>query len=100
MGKVNLGKEGFPLTMAQTIVGCHLNGKPNFMALAWLSRVNFKPALLGVCVNKRNQTHDAIAASEEFSVNFPSVDMVSITDYTGLVSGKQKRGSTHWNTKY
>ncbi len=89
MSKINLGEEGFQLPMSQTIIGCNLNGRPNFMALAWLSRVNLKPALLGVCVNKRNQTHDAIIISEEFSVNFPSVEMVSVTDYTGLVSGRQ-----------
>ena len=75
--------------MAQTILGCHLHDKPNFMALGWLSRVNAKPAMLGVGVNKGNQTHNAIAASGEFSVNFPSVDMVAVTDYTGLVSGKR-----------
>ena len=89
MSKVELGTQTFVLPMAQTILGCHLHDKPNFMALGWLSRVNAKPAMLGVGVNKGNQTHNAIAASGEFSVNFPSVDMVAVTDYTGLVSGKR-----------
>ena len=89
MSKINLGKQAFVLPMAQTILGCHLNGRPNFMALGWVSRVNAKPAMLGVAVNKGNQSHDAIAASGEFSVNFPSAEMVAVTDYTGLVSGKR-----------
>lgn len=89
MSKVELSTQTFVLPMAQTILGCHLNDKPNFMALGWVSRVNARPAMLGVGVNKGNQTHDAIAASGEFSVNFPSVDMVAITDYTGIVSGKR-----------
>lgn len=89
MSKISLGQQAYILPMPQTILGCHLNDRPNFMALGWLSRVNFKPAMLGMGVNKGNQTHNAIAASGEFSVNFPSVDMVAMTDYTGLVSGKR-----------
>ena len=89
MAKIELGTQTFVLPMAQTILGCHLHNKPNFMALGWLSRVNAKPAMLGVGVNKGNQTHNAIVDSGEFSVNFPSVNMVAVTDYTGLVSGKR-----------
>ena len=89
MSKINLGKQVFVLPMAQTILGCHLNGNPNFMALGWVSRVNAKPAMLGVGVNKGNQSHNALSATGEFSVNFPSVDMMPITDYTGIVSGKR-----------
>jgi flavin reductase (DIM6/NTAB) family NADH-FMN oxidoreductase RutF len=89
MTKVNIGQQAYVLPMAQTILGTHWSGRPNFMALGWISRVNFEPPLLGVGVNKGNQSHDAILDTGEFSVNFPSLDMVQITDYTGLVSGKR-----------
>lgn len=82
-------KNLFCLPWAQTILGTHLNGKVNFMALDWLTRVNFKPAMLGICVNKNNASHDAIFDTGEFSINIPTVEMVEITDYTGLVSGKR-----------
>ena len=59
------------------------------MALDWLTRVNFKPAMIGICVNKHNATHEAILDTGEFSINLPSVDMLEITDYTGLVSGNR-----------
>jgi flavin reductase (DIM6/NTAB) family NADH-FMN oxidoreductase RutF len=58
------------------------------MALDWLTRVNFQPAMLGICVNRVHASNEAVRDSGEFSVNVPSVDMVDITDYTGLVSGK------------
>jgi flavin reductase (DIM6/NTAB) family NADH-FMN oxidoreductase RutF len=45
--------------------------------------------MLGVCVNKNNASHEAITDTGEFSVNLPSSDMVEVTDYTGLVSGKR-----------
>ncbi len=89
MKKIMEQKNLFCLPWAQTILGCHLKGKANFMALDWLTRVNFKPAMLGICVNKGNASHDAIVDTGEFSVNLPSAEMVEFTDYTGLVSGKR-----------
>jgi len=82
-------KNLFCLPWAQTILGTHLEGKVNYMALDWLTRVNFDPAMLGICVNKGNASHGAIIATGQFSINVPSTDMVEVTDYTGLVSGKR-----------
>jgi flavin reductase (DIM6/NTAB) family NADH-FMN oxidoreductase RutF len=81
-------KNLFCLPWAQTILGTHINGKVNFMALDWLTRVNVNPAMLGICVNKNHSSHKAIFDTGEFSVNLPTVDMVEKTDYVGLVSGK------------
>jgi flavin reductase (DIM6/NTAB) family NADH-FMN oxidoreductase RutF len=82
-------KNLFCLPWTQTILGSHLEGKVNYMALDWLTRVNFKPAMLGICVNKNNASHNAIIDTGEFSINIPTADMVAVTDYTGLVSGKR-----------
>jgi flavin reductase (DIM6/NTAB) family NADH-FMN oxidoreductase RutF len=59
------------------------------MALDWLTRVNYKPPMLGICVNNAHASNVAIRDTGEFSVNVPSTDMVDITDCTGLVSGRQ-----------
>jgi len=88
MKKIFDQKNLFCLPWTQTILGTHLDGKVNFMALDWLTRVNFKPAMLGICVNKGNATHGAIIDTGEYSINVPGTDMVAVTDYTGLVSGK------------
>lgn len=82
-------KNLFCLPWTQTILGTHLEGKPNFMALDWLTRANFNPPMLGICVGKHNASHTAILDTHEFSINVPSVEMVEVTDYTGLVSGKK-----------
>ena len=89
MGKITINKDLFCLPWTQTILGTHYEGKINFMALDWLTRVNFKPAMLGICVNKVNASNKAIHDTGEFSVNVPSTDMLEITDYTGLASGKR-----------
>lgn len=89
MKKIFTQKNLYCLPWTQTILGTHLQGRANYMALDWLTRVNFKPAMLGICVNKDNASHGAIIDTGEFSINIPSADMVAVTDYTGLVSGKR-----------
>ena len=89
MAKIHIGDQTCVLPMATTILGSHFQGRPNFMALGWLTRVNFKPPMLGVAVNQGHASHAAIVETGEFSVNFPTVDMVEVTDYVGLVSGKR-----------
>jgi flavin reductase (DIM6/NTAB) family NADH-FMN oxidoreductase RutF len=89
MEKRTIKKDLFCLPWTQTILGTHYEGRVNFMALDWLTRVNYQPPMLGICVNKVHASNAAIRDTGEFSVNVPSTDMVEITDYTGLVSGKK-----------
>ena len=100
MKKPLANKNLFCLPWAQTILGTHLGGKPNYMALDWLTRANFNPPMVGLCVNKSNASHGAILDTREFSVNLPSTDMVAVTDYTGLVSGKRKDKSDLFDAFY
>ena len=86
--------------MATTILGSLLEDRANFMALGWLTRVNFKPPMLGVAVNQGHASHAAIVETGEFSVNFPTVEMVEVTDYVGLVSGKRVDKSGLFNLFY
>lgn len=89
MDKITLKKNLFCLPWTQTILGTHLKGRVNFMALDWVTRANFNPPMLGICVNKQNASHEAILETGQFSVNVPSVEMVEVTDCTGLASGKR-----------
>ena len=100
MARVNIGDQAYVLPMATTILGSHLEDRANFMALGWLTRVNFKPPMLGVAVNQGHASHGAIVETGEFSVNFPTVEMVKITDYLGLVSGKRIDKSKFFNIFY
>jgi len=88
MAKIIVDKNMFCLPWTQTLLGTHVSGKVNFMALDWLTRVNHQPAMLGICVNRGHASNAAVRATGEFSVNVPSTDMVAITDYCGIVSAK------------
>jgi flavin reductase (DIM6/NTAB) family NADH-FMN oxidoreductase RutF len=87
--KQTVDKNLFCLPWTQTLLGTHVDGRVNFMALDWLTRVNYQPAMLGICVNKAHASNAAIRETGEFSVNVPTVDMVAKTDYCGIVSGSK-----------
>jgi len=89
MKKVIGDKISFCLPWTQTILGTHLNERVNFMALDWVTRANHLPPMLGICVNKNNASHKAILETDEFSINIPSIKMIDVTDYTGMVSANQ-----------
>jgi flavin reductase (DIM6/NTAB) family NADH-FMN oxidoreductase RutF len=89
MSKVSIGANTFVYPMPVTLLGAMVGGKPNFMALGWLSRVNANPPLLGIGVGKHHYTIKGIEESKAFSISYPSADMMDITDYCGIVSGEK-----------
>jgi len=88
MAKRIIGCEAFPLPMSVAILGTLTDGRPNFMTLGWLTRVNYRPAMLGISVNKMNHSGQAVLENREFSLNFPPVSLLPQTDCAGLISGK------------
>jgi flavin reductase (DIM6/NTAB) family NADH-FMN oxidoreductase RutF len=89
MGEIAIGTNVCVYPMAVSLVGAVVRGKVNFMAVAWVTRVNHKPPLLAVALNNHAYTPEGIRENKTFSVNFPSADMVEATDYCGLVSGRK-----------
>jgi len=89
MAKVNLGANAYIYPMPVTLVGAVVEGRANFMAVGWVMRVNRKPPLLAVALNKGHFTPEGIRQHRAFSVNFPGADLMEKTDYCGLVSGRQ-----------
>ncbi|MGD0828693.1 MAG: flavin reductase family protein [Desulfobaccales bacterium] len=89
MAKVNLGANAYIYTMPVTLVGASVEGRANFMTVGWVMRVNLKPPLLAVALNKAHFTPEGIRQNRAFSVNFPGADLMEKTDYCGLVSGRQ-----------
>ena len=85
---IRIGPDVFVPPMPVALVGAMVEGKPNFMTVGWLTRVNFKPPMMAVVLNKVHYTPIGILEHGTFSICFPSVDMEEITDYCGVVSGR------------
>ena len=100
MSKITVEKKYFCLPWTQTLLGTHVRGKVNFMALDWLTRTNVDPPMLGICVGNVHASNQAIRETGQFSVNVPSVDMIIMTDYCGIVSARREDKSKLFEVYY
>lgn len=89
MGKVLLGPQNLLYPMPTVLVGSNVDGKPNFMAVAWCGIVNGEPPMISVALRHQRYTLRGVKQNWTFSVNVPSADLVKETDYCGLVTGSK-----------
>lgn len=89
MKKIAFDSKLYALPTTQLILGTKIKEEPNFMALAWATRVNFKPPLIAIGVNRNHMSHKAIVETGQFSLCMPSTKMIAVTDYVGLVSARK-----------
>ena len=72
--------------MPTVLVGALMNGKPNYLAIAWVGIVSHNT--VSIASQKEHYTNIGIRHNGTFSINIPSESQVKETDYCGLVSGK------------
>jgi flavin reductase (DIM6/NTAB) family NADH-FMN oxidoreductase RutF len=88
MAKIKVDKNVFGYPMPVVLVGTEVGGKPNFMAVAWVSRVNYQPPMIGFASGKAHYSNEGFHKNNTFSINIPSEDLIRKTDYCGITSGK------------
>lgn len=71
------------------MVGTMFNGKPNFMPVGWITRVNAQPPMIGIGVYKGHATQLSIEEHKEFSISLPGENLLERVDYCGLVSARK-----------
>jgi flavin reductase (DIM6/NTAB) family NADH-FMN oxidoreductase RutF len=86
MQKVKIDNNAFVYPMPMVLAGAMVSGKANFMAVGWVSRVNFKPPLIAIALGPHH-TNKGIDENRAFSLNIPDLALIQKTDYCGLVSG-------------
>jgi len=89
MDKINLGSTIPAYPMPVSLVGTHVNGKPNFLTVAWFSMASYNPPRISITLGKGHYSNPGIKENKTFSVCLPSEDMVEATDYCGIVSGRK-----------
>lgn len=89
MGKIQMGPTTLIYPMPALLVGANVDGKPNFMTVAWGGIVNSVPPMVSVAIQHHRYTHKGIQQNLTFSVNVPTVDLVRETDYCGITSGSK-----------
>lgn len=99
MKKVKIENNAFVYPMPMVLVGSTEKDKPNFMAVGWVTRVNFNPPMIAIALGKMHYTNKGIHEHRVFSVNVPGSDLLEKTDATGLVSG-EKADKSQWFTVF
>jgi len=87
MSKVTVGPQTWIYPMPSLLVGADVDGKPNFMAVAWGGIANGEPPMISVAIRHIRYTLKGIRQNMTFSVNVPGCDLVRETDYCGIRSG-------------
>ena len=89
MGKTLMGPQTLIYPMPVLIIGANVDGKPNFMTLAWGGIANGEPPMISVAIRHQRYTLKGIRQNLTFSVNIPSTNLVKETDYCGSISGSK-----------
>jgi flavin reductase (DIM6/NTAB) family NADH-FMN oxidoreductase RutF len=87
--KIEIDSSVAPFPKPAVLVGAIVDGKPNFMNLAWLTRISFKPHLWLMSIGKNKYTARGIREQGKFSLNIPGADLVVKLDYCGITSGEK-----------
>lgn len=90
MEKVDFNPRTTAYPMPVVIVGATVNDEPNFMTVAWFTKVNSNPPMMLIALGNRQYTGEGIKENKTFSINLPGKDLVTESDYCGIVSGRKE----------
>ena len=87
--KIEIDNGIAPFPKPAVLVGVMVDDRPNFMNLAWLTRISFKPHMWIMSIGKNKYTVQGIREQGRFSINIPGADLVVKLDYCGITSGSK-----------
>lgn len=97
MAKKKLGPTTNLLPMPAILVGAMVEGKPNFMTVAWAGIASRKPQSMTLALGQQAYTVKGIEETGVLSVNVPSVDLVEKVDFCGIYTGRKEDKASLFN---
>ena len=85
----DIGKFGHHYPKVAVIVTASARGRDDAMTAAWHSSISLKPPLYGVAITTKRFTYQLITESQEFGINFISLEKAPLAAAIGGTSGKQ-----------
>jgi flavin reductase (DIM6/NTAB) family NADH-FMN oxidoreductase RutF len=98
--KTRIGAKTYMYPMPVVLVGANVNGKPNYLTVAYCGIAQHVPPMVSVTMGKHHYTNAGIRENGTFSVNIPRAELVVQTDYCGLNSGSKVDKSKVFNVFY
>jgi flavin reductase (DIM6/NTAB) family NADH-FMN oxidoreductase RutF len=78
----------FPVPVVLVSCGGTKEWKANLITIAWVGTVCTNPPMLSISVRPERHSYDIIKQTGEFVVNIPAAKQAKITDWCGVVSGR------------
>lgn len=73
MEKIKIDNNAFVYPMPMVLVGSIVEDKANFMAVAWVSRVNYKPPMVAIALGP-HYTNTGITNRNHSALIFPPLN--------------------------
>lgn len=100
MNKLNFkGSAMLNPTPVVLVTSKNKSNKINVFTVAWISTVSTKDPIIAMGVRPERLSYQYIKESGECVINLPTVAMVKIVDYCGVVSGKKEDKIKHFQLK-
>ena len=90
MDKVKMGPQPLVFPMPAFLVGANVEGKPNFMTVAWGGIACGEPPMIAVAIRHPRYTLRGMKENMTFSVNVASADQVKEVDFCGIKTGAKE----------
>ena len=87
--KEKLGPISWMYPTPVILCGANVNERPNYTTVGACGVINLAPPLIYVSLAESHYTTEGIVQNRTFSLNFPATCLKDITDYCGLVSGRE-----------
>jgi len=87
MTKISKGAQTWLAPMPALLIGAMVDGKANFMTVAWAGIANGEPPMVAAAIRPARHTLKGIRAHKQFSVNVPSAEQYREVDFCGIKSG-------------
>ncbi|MGD8814543.1 MAG: flavin reductase family protein [Anaerolineales bacterium] len=88
----------YPIPIA--LAGADVEGRANFATIGDCGVMGLRPPLVYISLHENHHTTRGVLENGNFSINFPPTELLSLTDYCGIVSGKQVDKSTLFKVFY
>lgn len=89
MAKKLLKPQTLLIPLPALMISCQQgDDKPNIVTASWVGVCCSEPPMLSLALRKSRYSHSIIEKSREFVANLTTEDLYMVTDYCGMVSGK------------
>jgi flavin reductase (DIM6/NTAB) family NADH-FMN oxidoreductase RutF len=89
MAKKLIKPQTFLIPLPALMISCQKGEeRPNIVTISWVGVCCSEPPMLSLALRKSRYSHPIIEKSGEFVVNLTTEDLYKVTDYCGMVSGK------------